>query len=159
MVTIFGNYNSTNLDYNAIIYSKEKLEIVENSLNENFNNSVESDYFTKSEIDSQTANLVQIVSPKFSPEQIAVISTFSILGFFIIMALVIILACGQDSSFAKKTGIILTTWILVLAISGPLLYFTLDGTIGWDVAGSVIGIVTALAIGLTISVILEFFDK
>jgi len=37
--------------------------------------------------------------------------------------------------------------------------FALDGAIGWDIAGSIVGTVTVLAIVIIISVILGCFDK
>ena len=74
------------------MYSKDDVEAVTNKINLNFKNGKETKYFSEIEVQSQTANLSEILTKKFSPIEIGFISIWSSLSFLILFISVVILA-------------------------------------------------------------------
>ena len=156
-ILVPGMANNT-VQYGAIIYSKENMTTVENTLNDNFQKAAETDNFTEDAIHDQIATLTQIISngPKFTKGEISVISLFSIFA-------AIILATGVMLFLAKdcNTGavVVFITALILISVSGPLIYFAIDDALSWDVSGSVVGTVSFISICIFISVFVGLCDR
>ena len=129
---------NTDIPYQAVIYSTENLEVVDNTLNEHFLAATETEYFSEDIIHGQRANLTQIQSnePKFTKGEIAVISASSGLMFVIIIAIIAILILDKCTG---KTVLLSSAAFIMTAVTGPLTYFAIAGTVDWVISASVIG--------------------
>ena len=146
------------IQYGSIIHSKENLTTVEDTLNDHFQEATETDYFTEHAIHGQIANLTQIISigPKFTKGEIAVISLFSIFAFVIFVTGLGM--CLADEC-TKGSVVVFITTLLLITISGPLVYFAVAGTVDWSVSGSVVATVTVISTCIIISVLTGLFDR